>query len=223
MNPEDTDYNWIARLPERARAAVHDTMLVREYLDGEQIYHYGDEPDVLSQIKSGLVELGLASVEGKEMLIHIMKPGDCFGEMGLINGSARVQNASARGDTRLLTLGKADFNALRRQYPEINEELLNMQCRRVRLLLLFMEKSALSSIRQILAQRLLTLAGMFGEEQGDGVFIRVNLSQEDLGKMVGASRQSINKELGYFQQEQILQLLPDGILLKNLIALEHVN
>jgi len=223
MNPDDTDYNWIARLPERVRAAVHNAMSVREYPDGEQIYHYGDEPDVLSQIKSGLVELGLASVEGKEMLIHIMKPGDCFGEMGLINGSARVQNASARGDTCLLTLSNADFNVLRRQYPEINEELLNMQCRRVRLLLLFMEKSSLSSIRQILAQRLLTLAGMFGEEQGDGVFIRVNLSQEDLGKMVGASRQSINKELGYFQKEQILQLLPDGILLKNLIALEHVN
>lgn len=41
--------------------------------------------------------------------------------------------------------------------------------------------------------------------------------------MVGASRQSINKELSYLQQEQILQLLPDGILLKDLEALERVS
>jgi len=223
MNPDDTDYNWIDRLPKQVRTAVHNTMSVREFPDGELIYHYGDEPDVLLQIKSGLVELSMVSEEGKEVLIHIMKPGDCFGEMGLINGSTRIQTASARGDTRLLTLGQQDFNQLRQQYPQVNEELLNMQCRRVRLLLVFMEKSALSNIRQILAQRLLTLASMFGEKQGDSVFIRANLSQEELGKMVGASRQSINKELNVLQQEQILQLLPEGILIKDMEALERVN
>ena len=223
MNPEDIDYNWIDRLPEQVKAAVQSTMCDREFTDGELIYRYGDDPDVLSQIRSGLVELSLVSAEGKEVLIHIMKPGDCFGEIGLIDGSTRIQTASARGDTRLSIIGKQDFNLLRQQYPQINEELLNSQCRRIRMLLLFMEKSALSSIRQMLAQRLLTLANMFGEKQGDTVFIRAELSQEELGKMVGASRQSINKELSHLQQERILQLLPDGILLKDLEALERVS
>jgi CRP-like cAMP-binding protein len=90
------------------------------------------------------------------------------------------------------------------------------------MLLLFLEKSTLSGLRQILAQRLLALANMFGEKQGDAIAIRARLSQEELGKMVGASRQSINKELSYLQEQNILQLLPDGFLLKDPEALKQL-
>jgi CRP-like cAMP-binding protein len=193
-----------------------------EYADGESIYRYGEEADLLAQITSGLVELGIVSAEGKEILVHIMQPGDCFGEMGLIDESARAQTASARGATTLSILHKQDFLSLRRQYPEINEELVKMQTRRIRMLLLFLEKSTLSGLRQILAQRLLALANMFGEKQGDAITIRAKLSQEELGKMVGASRQSINKELSYLQEQNILQLLPDGFLLKDPEALKQL-
>ena len=48
------------------------------------------------------------------------------------------------------------------------------------------------------AKKLLDLAREHGVKVDDGTLIDVRMTQQDLASMVGASRESVNKVLGYF-------------------------
>lgn len=223
MNKDDANFNWVAKLPKAVAEQVQAKMTYRQLQTGESIYHNGDEADATYQIIQGSIQTSNVTPEGKEILFFVMQPGDCFGEIGLIEGSLRSQSTQAREATELAVLNKQNFNKLRKEYPEINDELLKMQCRRLRMTIAFMEDSALCTLPQKLARRLISMATMTGVPQDNHILIKLNLSQEELGKMLGASRQSINKELKLLERQQIIRKSKDGICILDSHALNQLS
>lgn len=219
----DSTLNWIAQLPEAVEAEVRAAMKLKPVQAGESIYRFGEEADALYQVISGSVQTSNVTAEGKEILLHIMQPGECFGEIGIIEGSLRAHNAEAREDCELAAMNKKEFNELRKRHPEINEAILQMQCTRLRMVFMFIEDSALRPLRQRLARRLVLMATMMGAQKGEQIFIKLTLSQEELGKMLGASRQSINKELSYLEKEGIVEKSRDGICILDPAALNAIT
>ncbi|MCV6613485.1 MAG: Crp/Fnr family transcriptional regulator [Cellvibrionaceae bacterium] len=219
----ESSLNWIAQLPPAVEAEVRAAMKLKVFPAGEAIYRYQEEADATYQVQSGSVQTSNVTAEGKEILLHIMQIGECFGEIGLIEGSRRAHTAAAREDTELAVLSKADFNALRRRHWEINEALLKMQCTRLRMVFMFIEDSALRPLRQRLARRLVLMATMMGSKQGEQIIIKLALSQEELGKMLGASRQSVNKELSYLEKHNIVAKTRDGIAIVDPAALNALT
>ena len=65
----------------------------------------------------------------------------------------------------------------------------------------------------VLAKKLLELADGHGEASPDGLRIPMRLTQEELAQMVGVTRASINKQLGWFQERGILTIDREGITL----------
>lgn len=218
----ERDYNWIARLPEIVKQAVEGCMRERKLASGEVIFHVGDKPNALYQILEGYVDATNVSVEGKEILFHVMGVGDCFGEGGLIENCPRNITAKARGPTRLAILSDVDFQHLRQIHPVINNALLELQSRRLRLAMESLGSSTLFSLRNQIIRRLYITAIAFGEDRGNGVFVDIDMSQEEWGKMLGVSRQSINKELKAFERQNFLQQQADGILIYDLEALTDI-
>ncbi|GAA6152360.1 Crp/Fnr family transcriptional regulator [Pseudoteredinibacter isoporae] len=219
----DSTLNWIAQLPAAVEAEVRAALKPRPIQAGETIYRFGEEADAIYQVTSGSVQTSNVTAEGKEILLHIMQPGECFGEIGIIEGSLRAQNAEAREDGELAAMNKKEFNELRKRHPEINEAILQMQCTRLRMVFMFIEDSALRPLRQRLARRLVLMATMMGAQKGEQIFIKLTLSQEELGKMLGASRQSINKELSYLEKEGIVDKSRDGICILDPAALNAIT
>lgn len=62
------------------------------------------------------------------------RPGDSFGDMGIIDGLPRVSHAVAAKNSRGSVVSKQDFENLCDEYPEIYHQLTRMMCRRVRFL-----------------------------------------------------------------------------------------
>lgn len=226
QTPDHNDHvilNWISQLPNDIEERVRGAMSPKLFKAGESIYRYGEEADATYQVVEGSVQTNNVTAEGKELLMHIMMPGECFGEIGLIEGSKRAQNSVARGDTLLSVLKKSDFNQFRAIHPEINAALLKMQCGRLRMTFLFMEDSALRTLRQRLARRLILMATMGGAKESGQILIKLALSQEELGKMLGASRQSINKELSFLEKEGIIEKKRSGIAILDPHALNSLT
>lgn len=219
----DSPLNWIAQLPQHVEAEVRAAMKPRLVKAGEAIYRFGEEADATYQVINGSIQSSNVTAEGKEILLHIMQPGECFGEIGLIEGSRRANNTEAREDCELAVLNKNDFNDLRSRHPEINEAILQMQCMRLRMVFMFIEDSALRPLRQRLARRLVLMATMLGSRDEQQIFIKQSLSQEELGKMLGASRQSINKELSLLEKEGIVEKSRDGIRILDPAALNAIT
>ena len=119
-------WNWLAALPESVRAVVAERCDVIDVDTGESIYRQGDEATALFQVLEGRVQMRAFSRDGKELLYQHMEAGDCFGELGLIDGNPCHHDARASTRSTLLKLGRIDFLELRHAHPEVNEQLLQL-------------------------------------------------------------------------------------------------
>ncbi len=213
-------HNFLNELPEPVSAEVERRSRLRRVAGGEVIYSQGDAPSELYQVLSGSIKLCNYSVDGREFLAGEFRAGDCFGEMGLIDGLPRVSHAVAVHDTSLRVLGRQDFDELNRAFPEFSRQVMLMLCRRVRFLYGLQAEASGLSLHQRLARTLCRLAYSQGARDGAGE-LYVVISQEELGRMLGVSRQTINKELKTLVEEGAIDLRYGKIQLTDLDGLRE--
>jgi len=206
-------HNWLSPLPKHVLDKVREAMTVRELVDGEAIYHLGDEANELYQVLEGQIKCHMYSHDGKEVIIANFFSGDAFGEVGLLDGLPRGTNAYAIGATSVYALSKADFLRLREEHPEINAQLVIMFSHRLRMAYTLSTDNLTLTLRQRLARYLLrTVASKTNQHEKD---VLIDASQEELTRVLVASRQSINKELKLMESEGLVEVKYGKILLKD--------
>jgi CRP/FNR family transcriptional regulator, cyclic AMP receptor protein len=198
--------NWIDRLPEHIRSEVLASMTSRRFGKGESVYSQGDESTALYLVTNGAVTINNLSQSGKEFDVGLINAGQCFGELGLIDGLPRANNAVAGDEAELLILGKDDFWRLRDLHREVADQLLLFVNHRLRLAYMMLQSSSLSGLPQQLAQRLYYLVESHSIERPEGFEITLKLSQEELGRSLGVSRQSINKAIKSLLEEDLVRI-----------------
>jgi len=214
---------WINPLPPAIRDEVLAATTQRTYTDGELIYTLGDSSEVSYLIEEGKVKLCVLTPDGREFMIAILEKDHSFGEQGAIDDSLRMNSAYAMGSVRLRILPKASLSRLRQDHPEIAESLLKFINYRLRLMLTYIYGLVFASLQQQLAARLLLIAKSSGESSPNGVEIQTKLTQEDLAKLTGASRQSINKEFKELQKKNIIEVNSKKITILDMAALEAIS
>jgi CRP/FNR family cyclic AMP-dependent transcriptional regulator len=187
--------DWFRELPAEVVAQFAAMAQRRRLRDGELLFAKGDAPDGLYSVLRGRIRTGSVSSEGKELLVMQFEPGSWFGEISMFDGLGRTHDGYAAGDSEVLILPRDKFLGLLRQQPELYLHFLKMLCRKLRLAFNFIEDAQFMPLAARLARRLLDLAALYGRETSAGVLIDLHLPQDDLGRMLGASRQSVSKEL----------------------------
>lgn len=198
-------HDFVSTLSPAAQEKFESLCVQRQIDKGETVYRQGDDPTELYQVVEGAVKICNFSLEGREVITGQFQPGDCFGEMGLIDGLPRVSHAIASMNTVLRVLPKARFDELTRAFPEVDRQLALMLCRRVRYLYSLNEEASELSLNQRVARTVLRMAFSRSSANVDRE-IYISISQEEMGQMLGASRQSINKELKALAADDILEL-----------------
>ncbi|HVR90571.1 MAG TPA: Crp/Fnr family transcriptional regulator [Novosphingobium sp.] len=191
-------YRW---LPDQARAAFSAVVQRRNYSAGRLIYLQADEGHEMFRLIEGEVRLSVMRGNGRELIYLLFKPGDCFGPSSLIDGGRRPHTTEAQTDVTVDTLSRENFQRLRQDHPEFNEALLRLFCAHMRVLSRYVADAALDELPTRLAGRLLAAACM------DASGVRtVRLRQAELGRMIGASRQTINRLLQKFRDDGLVEL-----------------
>jgi len=211
-------HNFIDELPDKIISEWLELSVKRTFSDQESIYLQGDESTDLYQICSGEVRFCNYSEDGKEMVLTTFKTGDCFGEMGLIDSLPRSSHTIAVGETTLRVLSKNKFHYLYDKYPEVAKYINVMLVHRIRMIWQVTEDAATLSLHQRLARVLMRLSYSHGNKESNGVY-SIGTSQEDLGRMLGASRQSVSKELKALESEGCIEVQYGKILIADPVAL----
>src|SRR5262249_11344524 len=157
------------------------------------------------------------SSDGAEILLNLMEPGELFGEIALLDGSTRTASAAAMEQADLLRIHRAHFLPYVKANPDLILAMLTLLCRRLRWTTSVLEDAAFLALPARLAKRLLVLAEHYREPQADE--ITVPLSQHDLGSMVGAGRETINKQLALWRSAGIVDTGRGAIVIRNTEAL----
>ncbi len=204
-----------------ARGAIATHMRTRRFRKGEVIFHEGDPGDSLFVVVSGAAKVVVPSEEGGEAILASVRRGDFLGELALLDGAPRSAGAIALEATELLALPRERFIALVAAEPAIRDALLASLAAELRRLTAHVTELHFLDLTGRLAAGLARLAREHGQSGGDGsVHLNSPLSQTDLGAMIGATRQSVNKLLGEFAEEGLVRIERDTIVIPDLAALE---
>jgi CRP-like cAMP-binding protein len=186
-------------LPESEREQLASTLRRRRYSKGEVIFHRDDPGSSLFIIGEGSVKIGLVSPEGKELILSLLAEGDSFGELALLDGEPRSADATALEPSVLMSLQRDAFLRFLQTHPGSAAHLIAALSRHVRRLTDRVYDAAFLDLQTRLARAVLKLSA--GEEDGEPF----RLTQTQIGAMVGATRESVNKWLGFYERRGIIR------------------
>ena len=175
----------------------------------------GDPPEVWLACAKGAVRVSSTSVSGKQITLTYVEPGIWFGDVAIFDGDRRTHDAYAHGDTTTLNVAKADFKKILSQHVEFYEAMLRLHARRIRQLYGLVEDLNTLPLRSRLAKQLNHLLRSYGVPSlSDAKAIRISLqlAQEELAQLLGASRQRVNQELKQMEREHIIRIEPGGLV-----------
>ncbi|HAM34730.1 MAG TPA: hypothetical protein DEB40_12530 [Elusimicrobia bacterium] len=125
------------QIPERQLATLGEFLAPMEFEDGAVIFEEGTRGDSLYFVSSGKVRISKRVASGEFKDLAILGPGDCFGEMALVEEVARTARAAALGKTALFRLHREDMDRWLKSHPELAvdffAELVQVLSRRLRL------------------------------------------------------------------------------------------
>ena len=168
---------------------------------GAAIFDVGAPGTSMMAVLHGGVRISLPSARGKEIILADLGAGDVFGEIALLDGQPRSASARARVASTLLVLERRDVHALLRKRPEFCLSLIEVLCARLRRSDERMADLAFFDLPARLARTLLkrkTEAVSAGRESP--------LSQSDIAKMIGASREPVNRCLRDWERRGLVSL-----------------
>jgi CRP/FNR family transcriptional regulator, cyclic AMP receptor protein len=199
-------HNWISELPESVRGEVVQRCAVRDLTDGECLYRLGDIPEACFQVVKGRIKICNFNHAGQELVHSYLIEGDCCGDGGMIGHEPRINFAIACGEVQANVLYKTDFDYFYEKYPEVAKALNRVMFRRLRHQFMVAEDACLLPLHQRLARAIVRMAHSVGEVHADGSATIEDISHDELGKMVGATRQSVGRELKKLEREGSIEI-----------------
>lgn len=189
---------------------------------GRIVFRKNDPGDGLYGVLAGRVVVSVESVSGKELILNMFGPGEFFGEIALLDGKGRTATATAREPAVLLFLGRADFLPFLARRPEATARIIGMLCERLRRTTDLVEDSAFLSVPTRLAKQLVGLAGRYGGRDPVGSLHTLRISQAELARTLGVSREIVSRQLAVWREAGILRLARGQVAVKDMRALEGI-
>ncbi|MDE2402887.1 MAG: Crp/Fnr family transcriptional regulator [Burkholderiales bacterium] len=196
---------WFASCPADLQEALVERSRLWHLKAGETLFERGDEHDGLCCVVAGALKVGSTSPrDGSRRLTLYVEPYQWFGEIALIDRKPRSQDAVADTDATVLVVSRAALEPWLDAHPQYWRDIARLACGKVRLMLMALEDNASLSTEQQLARRLIFAATSYGLAVQPTLRRRLRLPQDYLARMLGVSRQTINKALKSLASSRVI-------------------
>ena len=216
---------WFSSLSPSLRHDILRCAYVKRFRDGDLIAARGDPPEEWLACAQGAVRVSSTSISGKQVTLTYVEPGLWFGDVSIFDGDRRTHDAYAHGECTTLCVAKADFKKILSSHVELYEAMLRLHARRIRQLYGLVEDLNTLPLRARLAKQLTHLVRSYGVaslSNASEMRIGLQLAQEELAQLLGASRQRVNQELKAMEREDIIRIEPGGLVVRNRNALMRI-
>ena len=170
----------------------------------EELFHKGDRSDEAYAILRGKLKAAATSEDGREITFSISSEGEIIGEVAMLAGGRRTATVTALTPAEVLVIRRRDLLDVMRRQPEIAIACMAALASRLAHVSEAMEDALFRNLPIRLARLLVTLADEYGVDEPEGTRIDLRLSQTELGNLVGATREAVNKQMRAFEQNGVL-------------------
>lgn len=201
--------------------ALDAVKIARAYPSGSMLFGEGDEPRGVFVLCRGRAKLAVTSSEGKIVILRIAGAGEVLGLHGVVSGTPFQASAETLEPSQVNFVRREDFLRFLRANPEASLTTARQ--------LSYNYQIALEQVRSLgLANSApARLAGFLldwayrGSPAQEGTRVTLTLTHEEIGQMVGLSRETVTRTFSAFKHRQLVCVRGATLVIQNKAGLEQ--
>lgn len=178
---------------------------------GAQLCTKGEPGDAAYVVLEGEIEISVSTEGGRDIRLAALGPGAVIGEMAALDGGPRSADMAALRRSRLVRIPRDAMLEALQEEPKAMLALVVELSRRLRAADAAMEDAAILDLGGRLARLLLS------EAKASAV---VALTQVEMARRIGASREKVNRKLHEWREQGWVQLGKSGVRIERRAQLE---
>ena len=191
-------------------------MAVREVKKHEIIWLEQEPAKMIYFVAEGLIKLFKTSDGGKEQILRLARPGDCFGHAGALNGGSHPESVQAVVSSVLYGLASADLEILIGEFPQVARNAIKLLATEMHHYMSLVEDLSLRCVNGRLAKMLLT------DNPKGACDASLVLTRADMAAMTGTVREVIGKSLKTLEDKGVIRYDRHQIVIRDREALESL-
>lgn len=180
------------------------------------VFSEGDTPLNIFFVKSGSIKTYKSHPDGKELITNIYNTNDFFGFEPILEGNVYLESAIAMQDSQVVTIPKYDFITLLQSQHDVSKGFISLLCKKVAEKEKQLLNLAYNSVRQRTAEALLKVQQLKDTKEN------IQISRDDLAKIVGTAAESVIRVLSDFKDEGLIEIESGKIKITQPAKLEKV-
>ncbi|MFK8078873.1 MAG: Crp/Fnr family transcriptional regulator [Granulosicoccus sp.] len=193
--PVDTlslaDIEFFRVFPEEAIAHLEQTATLRKFRKNAHIIAWGEESHAAYVLLEGSANAFTDDDDGNEFIVGTFGKGDCFGELGLLDGHTRTANVITTSACQCLVVPSVEINNVIQKDAKVAQAIIRMLVGRIRGMTEDVSCLALMDVYG----RLVRVLNNATTKTDAGLRVTERMTHQELASRVGASREMISKIL----------------------------
>jgi len=188
-------------LDEEELTQISGIILLKEVKKNEIILYEEDTSEFMYIVLFGKVIVIQTTEDGKEIMLAAHQSGEFFGEMSLIDGRTSPATVLATENSLVAIISKKDFFSLLTDYRKVLERMLEILSSRLRDSWKRIHMLNFKNASQRMKMLFLTLSFDKGKKTSDGVTLNIKLTHQNIGDMIGLTRETVTRVLDKWQKD----------------------
>ena len=193
----------------------------KEYEPGQVIIAEYEPGDSFYLIQSGRVQL-VKCVNGSTKNLDILKPGEFFGEMAILDKSPRSATCMAAGHVKCLEFNKENFELLITGNPQIALVLLKLFCKRIYDQKRRFRILVVKDLQARLADVFLMLDEMNPIANPAEKARRFNVTISDMAHWSGLSLEVTHEEMNKLVEKRKIEMYENYVIVNNIVDMKRM-
>ena len=206
-------------LPDHQIKQVRAITVEKKIAKGETIFVEGEDAIGFYLVVDGMVKIFKSSLEGKEQILHILGPGEPFGEVPVFIGEKFPASAEPIMDSCFLFFPRQDFVNLISGNPSLALNMMAVLSLRLRQFASQVENLSLKEVPARLAGYLIYLS----LEQGNRDFVKLDISKGQLASLLGTIPETLSRIFSKMSKEGLIKVNDRNIMLLDREGLEDLS
>ncbi|WP_100374150.1 Crp/Fnr family transcriptional regulator [Bacillus sp. FJAT-45037] len=208
-----THFPLFKKIDEQALNQIVEISINRQWTKNNHIFMQGEPIENVYFIYSGRIKIYKMDHRGREQIVAILKEGEMFPHVGFFRKGSYPAYSQALEQAELVVIPIRGFEQVLRNNPELCIQVFNVLGAKIVDLQDRLEAQIVNNTYEQIIKLLIRLGDTNGRELPSGVTMILSAyTNQQLAKMIGTTRETINRTLTKLRKEQLLKDCEDGRL-----------
>lgn len=194
---------------------IRKLVFEKKFGKGDIVLDEGEPADAIYFVISGAVKTFRTSVDGKEQVLDIVRPGDSFNDVAIFDNGTNLASAQAMGPVIIYGILKSDLLSFLRDQPGAALNIAGILAARLRYFVSLIDDLSFKPVVSRVAKILL-------EYGGNGAGSGQRITQQDMAAIVGTVREVIGRSLKTLERDDIIKMDRHRIIITDREALKNI-